>query len=148
MEIRGSRGGFVLFTPLFVDLPDAPVPLLYGSCSVAAQRFAGATEPDEPIVRIELARLRSFVDEVRVLERDRRGVATLLGPYLELALSVYDRAGHVRLAAALSDSLPTGRHHDALAFEGDPTALPHILTDLEDLLVFPRSNASREALER
>src|SRR5260221_8309000 len=121
MEIRGSHGGYVLFTPLFVDLPGARVPMLSGSCSIAAHRFAGATEPDEPVVRIELARLRRFVDEVRVLERDRRGVATLVGPYLELSLSVYDRAGHVLLAAALSDILPEGKYHVALAFEVDPT---------------------------
>ncbi len=55
------------------------------------------------MVRIEMAQLRRFVEELRALERDRRGEAALACPDLRLSFHIYDRAGHVRLAAALTD---------------------------------------------
>ncbi len=144
MEIRGSRDGYVRLIPLFVDLADAPVPMLCCSCAMAAHRFAGATEPDEPIVRIEMAQLRRFIEELGVLERNRRGEATLACPQLRLSFRIYDRAGHVRLAAELTDYQLDGDHHVALCFELDPTALPAILSDFEELLAFPRLGPSAE----
>jgi hypothetical protein len=80
MEIHGSRGGYVTLTPLFIDLPDAPTRHLYGSCAMAAHRFAGATEPGEPLVQLEMAQLHRFVEELRALERDRRGEAGVPPP--------------------------------------------------------------------
>lgn len=144
LEIRGSDNkSFVLLTPLFGrGQPGAAESTLDCSCAMAAHRFAGATEPDEPMVRIELVHLRRFVEAVRVLERDRRGEATLAEPQLRLTVSVYDRAGHVRLSAALTDHQVDGEHHVALSFEVDPTALPRILTDLETLLAFPGVKSS------
>ena len=137
MEIHGSRGGYVTLTPLFIDLPDAPTRQLYGSCAMAAHRFAGATEPGEPLVQLEMAHLHRFVEELRTLERDRRGAATLACSHLRLSFQIYDRMGHVRLAAGLTDRQTDGDHHVALSFELDPTALPGILGDFEDLLAFP-----------
>jgi hypothetical protein len=145
MEIRGSRGGYVEPTPLFIDLPDAPSRQLYGSCAMAARRFAGATEPGEPVVQLEMAQLHRFVEELRTLERDRRGGATLACPQLRLSFHIYDRAGHVRLAAGPTDYQMDGDHHVALSFELGPTALPGILGDFEDLLAFPcRAGSSAE----
>lgn len=139
MEIRGTHNEFVLLTPLFVSLSDDPPPTLDCSCSVSSHRFAGATAPDEPMVGIEREALRHFVEEFRVLERDRRGEAILECSALRLAFSVSDRAGHVHLSAALTELQAGGRHQVIIAFMIDPTALPVILEDLEGLLRFPHS---------
>jgi hypothetical protein len=69
-------------------------------------------------------------------------VARLACPHLQLSFQIYDRAGHVRLAAGLTDYQMDGDHHVALSFELDPTALPGILDDFEDLLAFPRRAGS------
>src|SRR5689334_13167368 len=101
-EIRERGNGYVVLRPLFVSLPDAPARVLSCSCAMAAHRFAGATEPDEPIVRLEMMRLLRFVEALRTLERDRRGAATLADRQWRLSFRIYDRAGHVRLAAGLT----------------------------------------------
>lgn len=78
--------------------------------------------------------LRRFVDEMRTLERDRRGKAQLIGTELHLSFTVVDHAGHVHLDAALSQIQAAGEFHVAAAFAVDPTTLPRILSDFEDLL--------------
>lgn len=138
MEIRGTHDEFVVLTPILGSFPDDPLPTLDCSCAIASHRFAGATFPGDPIVRIEREVLARFVDEFRVLERDRRGEAILECPQLRLALFVYDRAGHVGLRAALTEYQSGGIHQVTIEFEVDPTALPGILADLEELLAFPR----------
>jgi hypothetical protein len=137
VEIRASWGEYVVITPLFADLPDAPQAMLWCSCAVAADRFAGATETDEPIVQIELAKLRQFVEDLRTLERDRRGEATLTSVLLTLTVRVYDRAGHVSVAADLSDY----RCRVSIGFGLDPTMLPTLVNDFEELLAFPQTNS-------
>lgn len=133
LEIRGMTGGHVVLAPLFGGVTQGADPTLYASCEMAAHRFAGATESDEPMVRIPALTLRRFVDELRALERDRRGTAALVSDQLRLQFRVIDRAGHIRLAAELTDFQPDGEHRVALAFQVDPTALPTILSDFEDL---------------
>ncbi len=135
MEIRGTHDEFVLLNPIFVFNDSQPT--LGCSCAMASHRFAGATFPGDPTVRIEKEALIRFVDEFRVLERDRRGETILECPQLRLALFVYDRAGHVGLRAALTEYQSGGIHQVTIEFEVDPTALPGILADLEELLAFP-----------
>lgn len=140
MEICGRPDEYVRLTPLFGSSGStATTPTIACSCEMVSHRFAGATEPDEPMVEIEVAELRRFVDELRRLERDRSGTATLASRQIRLSFQVYNRAGHVRLAAELTDHQPDGDHHVALSFKLDPTALPGILSDFEELLAFPGS---------
>jgi hypothetical protein len=140
MDIRGSRDGYVVLTPHFHGTTTEPSATLDCSCEMAAHRFAGATEPDEPIVRIAMPALHRFVEDLRVLECDRRGTATLTtlpGSMLRPLFEIFDRAGHVSLAAELTDLRPEGEHRVSLAFEVYPTALPAILSDFEELLSWP-----------
>ena len=136
MEIRGIDGGHIRIEPLFGGIVrgGGATPTLYASCDMVHGRFAGATWPDEPMVRIEAANLNRFVDELRTVERDRRGTATLAGRDLYLLFEVFDRAGHVRVAAELTDRQLEVDHRVALAFEVDPSMLLTILRDFEDLL--------------
>lgn len=144
MEIRGIHNGHVTLTPLFRDEENRPMPAIYLSCEMAANDFSGATEPDEPMVAIEVASLRQFVADMRVLERDRHGTAMLTcmsRRELTLSVHIYDRAGHALLTAELGQwkSVGGGHWHSvALAFEIDPTSLPGMVRDFEDLLAFPR----------
>ena len=80
--------------------------------------------------------LQRSVNEMRTLEHDRRGKATLESSQLRLTFAVYDRPGHVRLTAALRDVQPEGDHCVEIVFEVYPTDLPKILSDFEDLLAF------------
>jgi hypothetical protein len=70
------------------------------------------------------------------LERDRRGEATLTSVQLTLSISVVDRAGHVSVAADLSDY----QRRVSIGFGLDPTMLPKVVSDVEELAAFPRSN--------
>jgi hypothetical protein len=127
MEIRGSRDGYVVLTPHFRGVTTGPEHTVYCSCEMAAHRFAGATEPGEPMVRSAMPALHRFVEDLRVLERDRRGTATLTtlpGSMLRPSFEIFDRAGHVSLAAELTNLQTYGEHRVSLAFEVDPTALP------------------------
>ena len=118
------------------------------SCEVAAHRFSGATEPDEPVVRIPLESMRLFVEDLRVMERNRRGEAGLTCPELRLKLSVVDSAGHVQMSATLSEFQLEGMHQVTVGFPVYATDLPRILQDFEDLLTFPQpSNNSAEGSE-
>ena len=137
MEIRGAHNEFVLLTPLFGNLSNDPSSTLYCSCAMASHRFAGATYPDEPAVRIGREVLRRFVDDFRALERDRRGEAILECRELRLAIAVADRAGHVSLRATLTEHQSGGIHQVTIAFQVDPSDLLRILGDLEALLTFP-----------
>lgn len=136
MEIRGINGGHIRIDPLFGGIVrgDRMPPTLYASCEMVHNRFAGATWPDEPMVRIDAEDLGHFVDELRALERDRHGTATLVGRDLHLMFEVIDRARHVRVAAELTDRQPEGEHQVALAFEADPSMLLTTLRDFERLL--------------
>ena len=143
MEIRASWGEYVAITPIYV--PYLPRTSLYCSCAMAAGRFAGATEPDEPIVQIERSTLRQFLDDLRTLERDRRGEARLTSAQLTLSVRVFDRAGHVSITAELTDYHRYGdrvsiKDHVSIIFELDPTTLPKLISDFEELLAFPRHN--------
>ena len=142
MKICGMKSEYVRVTPLFVYMTKDPPPTLECSCAMESHRFAGATYPDEPAVRIGREVLRRFVDDFRALERDRRGEAILECRELRLAFWVTDQAGHVHLQAALTEHQSGGIHQVKVAFEVDPTSLPSILADLEELLAFPRSDPS------
>jgi hypothetical protein len=137
MEIRGYEDEFVELIIRFVSLPKDSSSTIECSCAMASHRFAGATYPDDPVVRIGREALTRFVDDFRLLERDRSGEAILECRELRLAFWVTDRAGHVHLQAALTEHQSGGIHQVAIAFAVDPTALPGILADLEELLAFP-----------
>lgn len=140
MEIRGTHDEFVRLIPLFVSLPKDASATLDCSCAMASHRFAGATAPDEPVVRIGQESLQRFVDAVHVLERNRRGEAILTCSELQLLLSVSGRADHIRLRAALTEHQSGGIHQVAIEFGVDPASMPGILGDLEALLAFPRED--------
>lgn len=137
MEIHGTHDEFVVLTLILGSFPDDPLPTIECSCAMASHRFAGATYPEDPVVRIGRDTLTHFVDDFRALERDRRGEATLECHELRLVFWVTDRAGHVHLQATLTEHQSGGIHQVAIAFAVDPTALPGILADLEELLAFP-----------
>jgi hypothetical protein len=137
MEIRGTHDEFVVLTPILGSFPDDPLPILDCGCAMASHRFAGATFPGDPTIRIEKEALIRFVDEVRVLERERHGEAVFECPQLRLVIYVADRAGHIGLRAMLTDIQSGGIHQVTIEFAVDPTALPGILADLKGLLAFP-----------
>jgi len=137
MEIRGTDDEFVVLTPILGSFPDDPLQVLDCSCAMGSHRFAGATFPGDPTIRIEKEALIRFVDEVRVLERERHGEAAFECPQLQLVIYVADRAGHIDLRAMLIDIQSEGIHQVAIEFGVDPTALPGILADLEALLAVP-----------
>ena len=139
MEIRGYGDEFVQLIPRFVSLPKDSSSTIECSCAMASHRFAGATYPDEPVVCIGREALTRFVDDVRVLERDRCGEAILECRELRLTLWVTDRAGHVHLQATLTEHQSGGIHQVTIAFEVDPSTVPGILSDVEGLLAFPDS---------
>jgi len=138
IEIRGSHEGHVTLNPFWLDGDrwHTGVSAVDCTCEMAAHRFAGSTYPDDPGLSIRLDELQRFVNEMRTLEHDRRGKATLESSQLRLTFAVYDRPGHVRLTAALRDVQPEGDHCVEIVFEVYPTDLPKILSDFEDLLAF------------
>lgn len=140
--IRGYVDEFVQLIPRFASLPKDSSSTIECGCAMASHRFSGATYPDESVVRIRREALARFVDDFRALERDRRGEAILECRELRLAFWVTDRAGHVHLQAALTEHQSGGIHQVKVAFDVDPTSLPGILADLEELLAFPRSDPS------
>jgi hypothetical protein len=95
---------------------------------------------------IRLDELQRFVNEMRTLEYDRGGKATLESSQLHLIFEVHDWPGHVRLTAALRDRQMEGDHCVEIVFEVYPTDLPKILSDFEDLLAF--DDGSRNSFSR
>ena len=138
IEIRGDGEEYVVLTPFWLDSDrwNTGVLSVDCSCEMAAHRFAGSTYPDDPGLSIRLDELQRFIEELRTLERDRRGKAALDSSQLHLIFEVYDRPGHVRLTAALRDVQPEGDHYVEIVFEVYPTDLSKILSDFEDLLAF------------
>ncbi len=138
MEIRGSHEGHVTLNPFWLDGDrwHTGVSAVDCSCEMAAHRFAGSTYPDDPGLSIRLDELQRFVSEMRTLERDRRGKATLESSQLRLIFEVYDRSGHVRLTAGRRDRQMEDDHCVETVFEVYSTDLPKILSDFEDLLAF------------
>jgi hypothetical protein len=51
----------------------------------------------------------------------------------------------VRLHARLTDYQLEGPHSVAISFEVDPTSLPGILSNFEELLAFPRRDLTADA---
>ncbi len=142
MVIRGNYSEYISLTPLFSAFAagENSSPAIYLSGEIDSHGFRGATEPDEPMISIPVAALRQFVEDLRVLEQDRRGKATLMGRNpreFSLSIRIHDRAGHTLLAAELGVWMGGYPHSVAVAFEIDPTSLPTILSDFEDLLAFP-----------
>jgi hypothetical protein len=82
---------------------------------------------------------RTFIRQLRLLERDRRGEATLVGisrEELRVRLFALDRAGHMAVEgemtayfAAEHDPRATSLRFGAIEF--DPTMLPGLLRELE-----------------
>jgi|SRR5690348_5407434 hypothetical protein len=113
IEIRGSHEGYVTLNPFWLDGDrwQRGVSAVDCSCEMAAHRFTGSTYPDDPCLSIRLDELQRFVNEMRTLEHDRGGKATLESSQLRLIFKMYDRPGHVRLTAALRDPQPEGDHY-------------------------------------
>jgi hypothetical protein len=143
MEIRASSDDYLVFTPLFSEA--GPMPAVYVRVVLAGNDFAGGKEQ----LALEHAELERFLVDLERLERDRRGAATLtsMSPHeFALTLSITDRAGHVLLTGELKrhvyvdvNTTPL-EHHVALGFAVDPTALPRIVRDVQELLAFRRPN--------
>jgi hypothetical protein len=142
MEIRVDENNRVVLTPF--DMSDYVESSLAVHVEVAANGFSGqACE-----VWFWLAELRGFVDALERLERDRSGEAILtsMSPNeFILTIRVADRAGHVVLRATLQwpvyGVLPQGGsvdHRVELGFALDPTMLPRVLRDFQELLAYRR----------
>jgi hypothetical protein len=142
MEIRAGTHAYAVLTPLFTE--GGPMPAVYVRLELAANGFAGSMDQ----LALEHAELERFLIDLEHLEREhlereRRGAATLtsMSPHeFDLAIRVYDRAGHAVLTSELMRHLYVANtwrdHRVALGFEVDPTDLPRILGDFQELLAF------------
>jgi len=142
VEIRVDEDNRVVLTPF--ETSDYAEPSLAVHVELAGNGFTGRTRE----VWFWLATLRDFVDALERLERDRAGEAILtsIGPNeFLLTIRIADRAGHVVLGATLQwpvyGVLPQGGpfdHSVLLGFALDPTMLPRILRDYQELLAYRR----------
>ena len=137
MEIRSGSDKYVRLMPLFTEA--GPMPAVNVRLALAGNGFAGGYEQ----LALEYAELNRFLVDLERLVRDQRGAATLtsISPNeFTLTFDVYDRAGHVLLTSELRRHMyvttTTLEHHIALGFQFDPTYLPRVLHDFQDLLAF------------
>jgi hypothetical protein len=129
----------VTLTPRFTEA--GPMPAVYVRLALAGNGFAGGNEQ----LALEHAELNRFLVDLERLVRDRRGAATLTrisptssplpsasttAPAMSLLTSEFRR--HVYVTTT------TLEHHVAIGFEFDPTDLPRVLRDFQDLLAFRR----------
>jgi len=142
MEIRVDEDNRVALTPF--ETSDYAEPSLAVRVEIAGNGFTARARE----VWFWLAKPRGFVDALERLERDRSGEAMLtsMGPNeFILTIRIADRAGHVVLGATLQwpvyGVLPQGGPFDQsvlLGFALDPTMLPRILRDFQELLAYRR----------
>lgn len=140
MEIRVDEDNWVLLAPF--ETSDSIEPSLAVRVELSGNGFTGRARE----VWFWLAKLRTFVDALERLERDRSGEAILtsMSPNeFTLSIRIADRAGHVVLGATLQwpvyGVLPQGGPFDhcvLLGFAIDPTMLPGILRDFQELLAY------------
>jgi hypothetical protein len=124
MRIEGE-GSFVEFHPIEAGEGEFDVRASVGD-------FSGRN----PHVWIDAGVLRQFVDDLRVVERDRRGKAHLeaMSPNeFELTISVVDSAGHAAVSGSIGRIVYVGREHRTLVFKFnfslDPASLPQLTRD-------------------
>jgi hypothetical protein len=139
MEIRAGREKYVTLTPLFTEA--GSMPAVYVRLALAGNGFAGGNEQ----LALEHSELKRFLVDLERLVRDRRGAATLTSMSADefaLTIGVHDRAGHVLLTSEFRRHVyvttTTLEHHVAIGCEFDPTDLPRVLRDFQDLLAFRR----------
>lgn len=111
----------------------------HGSVQLAVRLVGYGFSGRHPNVWVSREDLRSFLADLRSLERSRRGEARLasMSPdELSLHIRITDPAGHVRIDAAIwrihygSDFEPAAVR---LGFSFDPSRLPTILKSFERL---------------
>jgi hypothetical protein len=121
-----------------------------GSVQVSVRLVGYGFSGRHPNVWISREDFRSFLIDLRSLERSRRGEARLasMSPdELSLHLRITDPAGHVRVDAAISrihygsDFEPASVR---LGFAFDPSRLPAILTSFERLADHGKEPVSSE----
>jgi hypothetical protein len=112
---------------------------LDGSVQLSVRLVGYGFSGRHPGVWVSLQDLRSFLADLRSLERSRRGEARLssMSPdALSLHIRITDPAGHVRVDAAISRTHYGSDYELAavrLGFAFDPSRLPTILTSFERL---------------
>jgi hypothetical protein len=103
---------------------------------VSVGDFAG----QNPRIWIDANDQRRFLDDVRRVDKQRKGEARLssMSPHeFELIVRVVDRAGHVSVEGLLARLRYSGNRHDRLllkfSFALDPTMLPKLVGEAVDL---------------
>lgn len=109
----------------------------------AAGDFAGRN----PNIWIDANEQRRFLEELRHLERERRGtaqVAAMSPNEFELVIRVVDATGHISIEGLIGTLRPFGsRYHHLLfkfSFALDPTDLPKLVRETMDLVVGVRTS--------
>ena len=90
---------------------------------------------------VDSTRLAAFLDELRVLDRQRRGVAELesISPgEFQLRIQSVDRKGHLAVGGRLVQRVHGGdagphQHLVEFGFEFDPSILPHVLAGFKEI---------------
>ena len=144
LDIHGKHVGVVVLTPVFRDVDRGEESTIGFNCKMFTPRYNGMNEPDDPTVRIRINELRRFVTDLEAFERHRQGSVTLLGldpEMFKLSLQVFDRPGHVLLTGTMRERGFEGTSFNlgiSIGFEIEPSSLPSILRDFEDLIAWPQ----------